>query len=192
MDIAKRLLGICAAGVVILIVILSFGRKPPRSALVGGRAPAFVVINTNGVAIHLRDMTASPVLLCFWLLHDGAEGTEVVSTLDTLARDVEGLPGLLVAAVNCDASPEEIAEFAKDKDLKCRILHMGDDPEKLRTITKLYHLDDHELPRFFLLDSQKDRIAADLEGRHTAEELKQAILDANLLPWLTERKEDGS
>ncbi|MGD8238538.1 MAG: hypothetical protein PVH68_08310 [Armatimonadota bacterium] len=192
MDIAKRLVGICAAGAAILIVILSFGRKPPTSALVGGRAPAFVAIDPNGVAIHLRDMTASPLVLCFWLMHDGADGDKLVSTLDTLARDAEELPGLVVAAVNCDASSEEIAEFVKDKDLKCFVLHMGDDPERLQTIAQLYHLDDHGFPRFFFLEFRDDNIAADLEGLHTAEELRQAVLDANLLPWLTEAEAEGS
>jgi peroxiredoxin len=191
MEIAKRLLGIAVASAAILGVIVLIAHKPPSSPLVGRRAPEFDMYSTLGQQVSLRDVTLQPTVMCFWRLRD-PESMKALAALDTLARSQDELPGLVTAAINCDASTDEIVEFAKTHDFKFHILHMGDDAERLRKAATLYHLHSHELPRFFLVQAPDNRILADLEGPRTAEQLKQAVFDVRLLPWGVEDKQDGS
>ncbi len=182
MDIVKRLLAICAGGAAILIVLLVVAKPRPESPLVGQRPGEFEAFDPGGALCSNKDYGSGPVLYGFWLVAT-PDGAEAVRILDRIARD-EQTRGLSVVAINLDASSKRMREFVKDKDFKCVILHMGDDPERLRRIMKLYHLTSGRLPRYFLIKFRY-RIVADLEGPRTFEELKQEIVDVEMLPWLT-------
>lgn len=182
MDIVKRLLAICAGGAAVLIILLIVAAPREPSPLVGQRAPVFETYDPEGVFCSCRDYSMGPAVFGFWLLST-SDGREALSILDRLQRDRE-LAGMAVVAINCDASSERMREFVKGKHFRCKILHMGDDPERLRRILELYHLHSGRFPRFFLIKF-RERIVADLEGPHTFEELKQEIVDVEMLPWLT-------
>jgi len=183
MDIVKRVLTICAAGAAVLIIVLIVGRKPKGPASTEHRVPVFEAVTSEGTLHSIRDFALGPAVVVFWRLHD-PEGPVAVSVLDKLTRE----EWVASVAVNCDASSAEIAEFVKGKDFQCRIVHMGDDPDRLRQVVKLYHLDEHRLPRFLLL-REKNLVAADLEGPQTYEDLRQAVVRVDLLPWITEEHE---
>ncbi len=192
MDIVKRLLAICAAGVVLLTMILVLGREPKgASDYVERDAPDFTAIDPEGVYWTVHDFALSPTLLCFWLLNKGPEGAEAVSILDGMAQDPD-TAGVGYVAVNCDASSEEIAEYVEGKQFLCMVLHMGDNADWLREIARLYRLDEHTLP-YFLLIRPGGKIALELEGPQTAEQLRQGLIDTEIATWLIEdEEEDGS
>ena len=184
MDVAKRLLAICAVGVAIVIVILV--RTPSKqSPLVGQEAPAFEALNPNGILVSLEDFSLGSAIMAFWRLHD-PEDVKIVSELNRLRKDPQLLQ-VAVVAVNCDATGKEIREFVEGKDLGVIILHMGDDRERLRKIDKLYQLSARKLPRIILIQF-RNRVVCDLEGLHSAEQIKQKALELGLAPAVAEQQ----
>jgi cytochrome c biogenesis protein CcmG/thiol:disulfide interchange protein DsbE len=148
-----------------------FKRIPGVGTSVGDLAPAFKLVNLNGLELNLADFHGKPVLLNFWTYCSACK-EELPYIQIAYENRVSLAPDLIVLAVNVSQLQPDVEQFVRHYSLTFEILL---DP--WATVASEYSI--HTIPTTFFIDRNgiiQDLQIGVLDGPDVVKQ-KIAILD---------------